>query len=137
MAVKFKVVELGNPQNENAPKKFYARSVSTGSIGLEELSDDISNASTVTLPDVYAVLQSLVRELPKNIAAGRIVRLGNLGSFRLGLSSKGSDTADEVTSRNVVRTRLIFTPGRQVRLYLDAIRFEKEAVANKETVVNP
>lgn len=126
MAIKFKVQEIGNPQNLQAPKKFYARPLNAGSVDLEELSDDISNASSINLPDVYAVLQSLVRELPKNIAAGKIVRLGNLGSFRLGYSSAGSDEMDQVTARNITARKLIFNPGKRIKQQLSTIQFEKE-----------
>jgi predicted histone-like DNA-binding protein len=126
MAIKFKVQEIGNPLDLSAPKKFYARPITSGEIDLEELSDDISNASSINLPDVYAVLQSLVRELPKNISAGKIVRLGNLGSFRLGYSSEGSESLEQVSARNIISRKLIFNPGKKIKQQLLTIQFEKE-----------
>src|SRR5690606_1226633 len=110
MAIKFNDLEIGKPGDPAAPKKFYPRPVHTGEITLENRAADISYSSSLTESDVYAVLQSLVREIPRNISHGYIVRLGNLGAFRLGSNSTGSDTAEEVTGANIFRTRLLFHP---------------------------
>src|SRR5690606_33379885 len=117
--------EIGKPGDPDAPKKFYARPVHAGEITLEDLSADISHASSLTESDVYAVLQSLVREIPRNISHGYIVRLGNLGSFRLGSNSTGSDTGEEVTALNIFRKRLLFHPGKHVKAVVDGLTFEK------------
>src|SRR3546814_7718034 len=98
MAIKFNVLEIGNPSNPAAPKKFYARPVSSGEVSLEDLSEDISYASSVNQSDVYAVLQSLVREIPRNISRGLIVRLGNLGAFRLSANSRSEEHTSELQS---------------------------------------
>lgn len=74
MSIKFKVQEVGNPQDATAPKKFYARPVSSGEVRLEDMVSDISHASSVNEADVMAVLYSLLREIPRNISLGYIVR---------------------------------------------------------------
>lgn len=125
MAIKFNVLEIGKPGDPAAPKKFYARPVHAGEITLEDLAEDISHASTLTEADVYAVLQSLVREIPRNISRGYIVRLGNLGAFRLGSNSEGSGTAEEVTAANIRRKRLLFHPGKRVLSVMANLTFEK------------
>ena len=125
MAIKFNVLEIGKPGDLEAPKKFYARPVHSGEITLEDLSADIAHSSSLTESDIYAVLQSLVREIPRNISQGYIVRLGNLGSFRLSCSSEGSETADEVTAHNIKRQRLLFSPGKRVALQMEGLTFKK------------
>ncbi len=127
MPIKYKVQEMRNPRDPAAPHKFYARPVSSGEVTLDELSEDISNASSVNQSDVYAVLQSLVREIPRNIARGNIVRLGNLGTFRMGSNSEGSEIADDVSAKNLLRFRLLFNPGRQIKTVLENLTFEKTA----------
>ena len=125
MAIKYNVLEIGKPGDPAAPKKFYPRPVHSGEITLEDLAADISHASSLTESDVYAVLQSLVREIPRNISRGYIVRLGNLGAFRLGSNSSGSDTEEEVTGANIFRKRLLFYPGKHVKAVIDGLTFEK------------
>lgn len=125
MAIKFNVQEIGNPQDAAAPKKFYARPISSGEITLEDLASDISHASSINEADVMAVLYSLVREIPRNISQGYIVRLGGLGSFRLGTGSIGSDTAEEVTAANIHRKRLLFHNGARIKKAITDLTFRK------------
>lgn len=125
MAIKFNIHEIGNPVDPNAPKKFYARPVHNGEITLEELATDISHASSINESDVYAVLQSLVREIPRNIAKGYIVRLGNLGSFRLMTKSSGSDLPEQVSGANITAKRLLFHAGRSIKEALQRLTFKK------------
>lgn len=125
MAIKFNVLEIGNPIDPTAPKKFYARPVHTGEITLEELAADISHASSLTESDVYAVLQSLVREIPRNISKGYIVRLGNMGSFRITTKSSGSELAEEVTAANITNAKLLFHAGKQIRNTIQTLVFKK------------
>ncbi|TYR38231.1 DNA-binding protein [Sphingobacterium phlebotomi] len=125
MAIKFNVQEIGNPQDAAAPKKFYARPVSSGEITLEDLASDISHASSINEADVMAVLYSLVREIPRNISQGYIVRLGGLGSFRLGTGSIGSETAEEVTSANIHRKRVLFQNGARIKKAIADLTFRK------------
>jgi len=125
MAVKFNIHEMGNAIDPTAPTKFYARPIHTGEKTLEDIAEDISHASSLTESDVYAVLQSLVREIPRNIAQGNIVRLGNLGSFRLGAHSTGSDRKEEVSEHNIHTKRIIFHAGKLVKKELNKIVFEK------------
>lgn len=125
MSIKFNVQEIGNPQDAAAPKKFYARPVSSGEITLEDLASDISHASSINEADVMAVLYSLVREIPRNLSRGYIVRLGGLGSFRLGTSSFGSETAEEVTAANIHRSRVLFQNGGRIKKAISGLTFKK------------
>ncbi|MBL1409155.1 HU family DNA-binding protein [Sphingobacterium faecale] len=125
MAIKFNVHEIGNPSDPTAPKKFYARPVHTGEVTLEELAADISHASSITESDVYAVLQSLIREIPRNISRGYIVRLRNMGSFRVTAKSTGSDLEEEVTTSNIFGPKLLFHPGRQIKSAMQTLVFKK------------
>lgn len=125
MAIKFNVREIGKPNDLTAPKKFYARPVHSGEVSLEELSEDISHASSITQSDVYAVLQSLIREIPRNIARGNIVRLGDFGSFRLSTKSMGSTLEEEVTASNIHSPKLSFHAGRQIQNVMRNLIFKK------------
>ncbi|MBL1410682.1 HU family DNA-binding protein [Sphingobacterium faecale] len=125
MAMKFNIHEIVNGMNPEAPNKFYLRPISSGEKNLDELAADIAHSSSLTEADVYAVLQSLVREIPRAIADGYIVRLGNLGSFRMSINSSGSHSADQVSEQNIIKRRLIFNAGKSVKKELDKIVFVK------------
>ncbi|SFS60147.1 HU family DNA-binding protein [Sphingobacterium wenxiniae] len=125
MSIKYNVHEIGNAIDPTAPKKFYVRPISSGEITLDELASQISHSCSLTEADVYGVLHSLIREIPRALADGYIVRLGNLGSFRMSINSTGSDSPQEVSEENIYKRRLIFTAGKQMKKALEKIQFEK------------
>ena len=45
------------------------------------------------------------------LSAGRIVYLGELGTFRLTVQSEGAESKDKFTGSNVKKAKLRFTPG--------------------------
>ena len=71
------------------------------------------------------MLLSLERNIISELEQGRIVKLGRLGNFQIGVSSEGKDTADEVTSGAIVKTRILFRPGKRLRSLLKDLSFRK------------
>ncbi|PKP49780.1 MAG: DNA-binding protein [Bacteroidetes bacterium HGW-Bacteroidetes-11] len=126
MSVQYVIIERGNPLNMASPKKFYAMAKSTGVVSLKQLSKDISARSTVNSSDTLAVLDSLVQQLTKELEEGRIVRLGDFGSFQLSLSSEGADTADKFNSSMVKKSKILFRPGIDLRNMLATVTYSKE-----------
>ena len=121
------MVERGQPGVPGGgEKKFYASAVMAGELSLAELTKAIEKISTVSGADIRAVLYALVDVAIDNLAKGTIVRLGDLGSLRVSLSSEGQDTADDVTAATVKNTKVIFTPGTRIKEMLDTTKFQKE-----------
>ena len=125
MSVKYKVLPRKNPQDLLAPEKFYAAAIADGETDLDKLAEQISYQCTVTESDCYAVLLSLERNIISELEQGRIVKLGRLGNFQIGVSSQGKDTAAEVTSCAIVKTRILFRPGKRLRSLLKDLSFRK------------
>ncbi len=123
MAVSYKVIAKGNPSKPNAPKKFYASTCSSGEISLRDLAKEIAEISTMSLPDVIGVLESVVMLIPKHASQGRIIRLGELGSLRISISSEGSDKAEGVNGSKIKSSRFIFTPGKELQKTLKNLDF--------------
>ena len=71
-------------------KKFYASPVHGREITLEGLTKAIEKTSTVSGADIRAVLYALVEESVNGLSEARIIRLGELGSLRISISSVGS-----------------------------------------------
>ncbi len=137
MAVKFKVVELGNPSNQAAPKKFYPRVSSTGEISLRDLSKELGLQSTVSPPDVLAVLESLIEAVPRHLKQGEIVRLGDLGSFNLSITGEGQESADKVTALKIDSCKIQFRPGKEMKKQLEAVTFVKSSEVVTDTPEEP
>jgi hypothetical protein len=59
------------------------------------------------------------------LKGGEIIRLGDLGTFRVSLSSKGSLTEKEYTSSLITKSRIIFRPGSVLSDALTNLSFSK------------
>lgn len=125
MAIKFKTQSRKNPQDVTAPEKFYAAAIADGNVDLDRLAELISYQCTVTESDCYAVLMALEHNIIGELGQGRIVKLGRLGNFQVGLSSKGSDTAEEVSANAITKSRILFRPGKKLRSMLNDVSFKK------------
>ncbi|MFC0875866.1 HU family DNA-binding protein [Saccharicrinis sp. FJH2] len=127
MSVKYHVIQRGNPLDQAAPKKFFASFSSNGEITLKRLSERIAQISTVSRTDTLAVLTALLEVVPQELTEGQTVRLGDLGSFSINISSEGSDTADKVTAANIRGAKVVFRPGKELKDAMKTIQYEKEA----------
>jgi len=125
MAVRYILVERGNPQDKAAPKKFYAQAVSTGDTTLRTIKKDISDRSTVNSADVMAVLDTLVQMLIHELSQGKIVRFGDFGSFQLTLSSEGAESEDKFSSSMIRDSKITFRPGSDLRDMIATLKYEK------------
>lgn len=88
MAVKYHVIERKNPLKPTEAPKFYASAKADGEVSFKALAKEIAAAgSTVSDSDLLAVLNDVTKLLIKHLEAGKIVRLGDFGSFQVSLSS--------------------------------------------------
>jgi predicted histone-like DNA-binding protein len=124
--MKFKIIQLANPLDRSAAKKFYARVYTDGVIDIKELSELISQISTVSRVDTRAVLEALVMLMPQQLKIGKIVRLGELGSFSVSASSVGHEKEEEVNGNSIKSTKCLFRPGKEIVEALRSIRFKKK-----------
>ncbi|WP_167619308.1 HU family DNA-binding protein [Maribellus sediminis] len=126
MTVKFKVIERGEPGVAGGgTKKYYASTVSSGEMTLNKLTKSIEKVSTVSGADIRAVLYAMVDVMKDALSDGQIVRLGDLGSLRISISSNGEATADDVDKNSVKGARTIFTPSTELKNMLKTIDFKK------------
>ncbi len=93
MAIKYKTIKRGQPGVVGGgTQKFYAAPVTQGERDLEQITTSVEKISTVSGADIRGVLYGTVDVVTDDLANGLIVRLGDLGSLRLSLSSDGFAT---------------------------------------------
>lgn len=129
MAVKIKAVQRVNPQDVDAPQKFYAKAVGNGKTDLKRLAKMIAMQCTVNRADCLAVLAALEDNIILELQDGKIVQLGDLGTFQLGVKSTGSVLQDEVGSNSVVKARLNFRPGEELKKMMNNLSYSKNDAA--------
>lgn len=127
MPVKYKLVQRGNPANPDSPKKFYATPASRGKTTIKEISKDISDISSLNYGDISNVLNNFVQLIPKYLANGNIVSLGEMGNLRLNFSSEGADTESAFSPAKIKKVKIVFTPGPDLKQSIPTLSFEKTA----------
>ena len=125
MSVKISVTQRRDPRDPNSQPKYYATVRSNGRVDSHGLAKDINKMSTVSSVDTAAVLEAFINVVPDLLADGKIVELGDLGTFRVSVSSEGAETPEEVTARSITDVRIIFQPGKRIRQMLSGTAFEK------------
>ena len=126
MAVKYVLVERGNPQNAEAQKKWYATAKSTGELTFRKLSKEIAQGSTtVSDTDVLAVLNDLTKILCRHLADGKIVRFGDFGAFQISVGSAGAETEAKFNASMIKGSKVVFRPGIELREMQKNLKFAK------------
>ena len=97
---------------KNPKKKYYAKAQTSGEVCIDEIAEDIAYATSMTDGDVLSAIRGLIKQLNRHLAAGKIVRLENFGSFQLQLQSNGTETEKEFTSANITDVTVQFRPGK-------------------------
>jgi len=91
--------------------KWYARSITMGTVTTNELAQIMQDNCTVKRSDIRAVLDELSQTIRLQLQDSKSVRIDGLGTFRIGLSSKGADSAEKFNVKeHVTKLRILFQP---------------------------
>ena len=123
--VTYSVAPRINPRDKEAAPKFYARAQASGDVNVREMAERIQASCTVTKADVQAVLVALEDVIIDALKGGEIVRLGDLGTFQIGLSGKGSETEEDFSVSLIKKARINFRPGVALAGILTCLTYSK------------
>ena len=127
-SVTYSVVPRINPREKDEAPKYYAQAQARGDISLRDMAERIQATCTVHKSDVYAVLVALEDVVAEAIQNGEIVRLGDLCTLQVSLSSKGALTEEDYTTDLIKRAKINFCPGRVLSNALASLSFSKVAI---------
>ena len=116
-----------NPRDKDASPKYYAQAQASGDVSIREMSERIQQSCTVHKADVHAVLVALEDTMIDALKGGEIVRLGDLGTFQIGVSGKGALTEEDYTPSLIQKARINFRPGIALSGILTSLSFSKVA----------
>ena len=117
-----------NPRDKEAAPKYYGHVQASGDIDIREMAERIQQTCTVHKSDVFAVLVALEDVITDALKGGEIVRLGDLGTLQIGISSKGAATEDDYSESLITKARINFRPGSALSSILTSLTFAKVAV---------
>ena len=113
--------------------KWYARAVPTDVINTRQLAEIVQRNCTVKKSDVMAVIEELVEVMKDQMQDSKRVKLDGFGSFKIGIESKGAQTAGKYSvAEHVKGLHVVFMPerttdsgGNRVKQFLQGARVEE------------
>lgn len=127
----YKIQKHENPL-KRTECRYYAAPEYGEEMDIRFLANEISKSCTLTMSDVVAVLESLVEKLPVYLKSSYKIRLGELGIMKLSFSSNGQDKAEDVSTRDIKETRVLFTPSVTFKRELKNVSFSKKGAVESE-----
>ena len=129
MAIKYSVVKRKNPLKKDDPAKYYAQVQSSGEDNFKSMTRAVADRCTVTGSDAKAVLDAFMTVMLQRLANGQIVRLNDLGSFRISISSTGTENEKDINAAKITKARIIFTPCAELKAMCKSLTFSKAGVS--------
>ena len=125
MPINFHVVQRQDPRDRTLPGKFYAEMTDRYEITFDQLLNEITDISTVSIGDTYNVLQTLNQLIRKHLKEGRILRVGDLGTLYTTISSKGENAKEDVDANSIKKTNIRFRAGVKLKDAISRLSFHK------------
>lgn len=121
----YKIIQKANPRKLDEPNKYFAAAVNSGDADFRRFKEDIAKICTVNTPDIVAVLEALLELIPEYLKDGKIVKLGDLGSFTILLDSEGQKNKSDVTIHTIKRAKIRFIPSKQLKEKFNNMDYKK------------
>ena len=125
MSVRYVNVQLRNPMDPSAPKKFYLIEKSVGNVDRDYLIKDMVRNTSLTVMEAATGIDYLFNSIPRFLELGLTVQLGAMGYFKVSIRSEGSDTQEEATPEKIRSMHLRFVPGYNIRKQVNDFGIEK------------
>jgi len=125
MSVKFKVKQQPYDLAGNGVRKYFAKAHATSIVDFNSICETISDRSTVTKGDVMAVIEGCIFAMRSALQNGNNVKLGDFGSFRVGIKSESTLTEKEFTASKIKSAHINFRPGPALEKMLNNLTFQK------------
>ena len=119
MALEYVVTKRVFGFDDTKSVKYVPKSVTSGSVEFEKLCEKVARLCGVHRKIVDLVITGATDEMADMLDDGKSVRLGDFGLFRPPITGKSADNEEDVTASNIVRRRIVFTPGKIFQSTLD------------------
>jgi len=123
--IKYSLRGKVNPQNLTEVNKLFPIKQAQETLTIRDFGKRISRESTVSMMDTMAVLEGLLQIIPDEIANGKIIKLGDFGTFRSTISSEGVATEEEFTTSKIKSLNVRFRPAHEFSTLLSNLKYEK------------
>lgn len=121
--LRYYLTQRHNPKDPEGDRKYYAILKSKDIVQFSEFADDIADYTAVNTPDVKAVIEALIKLVSRDLLRGRVIKLGELGTFYLTIHSNGKETIGDFTLSDIKGISLRFKPNKVMKKNLKNVEF--------------
>lgn len=122
--IKYRLKEQVNPQDITAPNKYIPVKQSQEELTLRDFAKRISRESTVSSMDAMAVLEGLLQIIPDEILNGKIIKLGDFGTFRSTISAERVDNPEDFNVSKIKSLNVRFRPAKEFQKQIATIDYQ-------------
>lgn len=123
MSILIKGVKRHNPQDMDAPMKWYPVQNSTGQVDETRVAELIADETTLNPAEALMAIRQLRKVTQRLLLDGHSVQLGNWGSFSVTLHTHGAETRETLTARNVDSVNIDFQAGTDLKTAMQKAEF--------------
>lgn len=130
---KYKLVKKYNPQNPDAPRKWYATSIGETAQSVKTMTRSATENTTTAPIEMEGAFQLFSNYAQKQLQQGHIVRVGDLGTLRITFKSEGVEDITKFNASAMIKEpRIVFTPSKEFReKVLNGIQFQNGGVLDE------
>lgn len=105
---------------------YYAHVKTTGVVGADDLCRLIAQYCQLKVPVLQASLMAFSEVMAEQLAAGKIVDLGELGRFQVSCSSEGVVRPDSFcATRHIKSARIVYRPGKGLKQRMKTLDYRR------------
>lgn len=121
MAIHYVVQSKKNPRKPDEDPKYFLIARSLPPVDRNTFIEDMVRHTSLTKNEAASAIDYMFESLPRYIALGHTVLLGELGFFRVVISSFGSENPQDALPNKIRRKRVVFFFGRKFRDLINSL----------------
>jgi len=125
MAVTFKMVPKKNNLASPPETKYYPCAVHNGEVNLNQLAAIVASRSTVSRVDCSGVIIGLTQAIGEALAAGRIVKIDDLGTFQITLQGLPANSPADIGKSNIKGAKIIYKPSGNMKEAMEQLTYKR------------
>jgi len=123
--IKIKPIKRKNPHHRNEPAKYYLTPLCEGEASMEDLCHLIAQRAGMDIASTQMIIEAILHEIPKQLANGNAVKLGDLGCLRLTFHSEGVEKKSQLNTNHISQVTLKFKPTPEFEHMANKLKFEQ------------
>lgn len=126
---KYKLVQKVNPQQKDAPRKWYATSIGEKAETVNAMTRAATENTTTAPNEMKGAFDLFANYARQQLQQGHIVRVGEIGTLRISIQSEGAEDINDFSASMIKNPKIVFTPSKEFReSVLQGLQFQNAGV---------